>query len=144
MLDAQRNRGAIYREEILFARKLLWCHMIGGAAILALLLFHELFAWFGGALVWYAATVFTMLGFMNEQRCCRWLLGGLFAVLASSGIYFTTTVFPGLEPVKAPLIPHSFLPVWVGMANLAYAGGTVMMLFSNRIRKAGSVGFSLW
>ena len=144
MLDVQRNRGNPLLHEVIFTRKLMWVHMIAGAAVIALLLFHELFGWFGAALAWYLVTLGAMVGFMNEFRWCQWILAALFAAIAATGIYFTNSVFPSLTPPKAPLVPHSLLPIWVGMANLAYGVGCLLMLFSSKVRRAGLVGFTLW
>lgn len=144
MLDVQRYRGKPCLQEIIFTRKVMWAHMITGAVVITLLLFHELFGWFGGALGWYLFTLGAMVGFMNESRWCQWLLAALFATIAGTGIYFTNNVFPGLEPPKAPLVPHTLLPIWVGMTNLTYGVGCLLMLFSSKIRRAGLVGFTLW
>jgi hypothetical protein len=32
----------------------------------------------------------------------------------------------------------------VGLANLVYGSGTLLLLFSEKIRRAGRVGFTLW
>lgn len=144
MLDVQRHRGNPCLQEVIFTRQLMWAHMIAGAAVIALLLFHELFGWFGSALGWYLVTLAAMVGFMNEFQWCRWVMAGLFAFISASGLYFTNSVFPGLVPPKAPLVPHTLLPVWVGMANLAYGTGCLLMLFSSKVRRAGVVGFTLW
>ena len=144
MLDVQRNRGAIYQREVNFTRKVIWCHMIAGAALIAMLLLHELFWWFGGAVIWYAISLYTTLGLMNEQRWCQWVLAFLFVSITSAGLFFTTYVFPSLEPIKAPLLPHALVPIWVGLVNLLYAVGGLIMLFSGKVRKATLVGFTLW
>lgn len=122
----------------------MWCHMIMGAIIVAMLLFHELFWWLGGATVWYAASIYIMLGYMNELNWCRLALGGLFALLCVAGLYFINIIFPTLTPIRTPLIPHTFIPIWVGFSNLLYGFAALLMLISDKIRKAGSVGFTLW
>lgn len=144
MLDVQRQRGAIFRDEVNFTRKLMWAHMIAGALVIAMFLFHELFLWFAGSTVWYAASLVAMYGFMSERRGFRWLLALMFLAGACAGLLFINRVFPTIQPPRGPLIPHAMLPVWVGAANLAYCCGTLLLLFSRKIRRAASVGFTLW
>lgn len=144
MLDVQRYRGAKYREEIEFTRKVMWAHLIFGAVVIAMFLFHEIFRWFAGAMVWYALTLVCMYGFMSEWKWCRWLLAAAFAGGTGAGIYFLNHVFPELNPPRGPLIPHSVIPLWIGLVNLVYFVGALLILFSQRIRKAGEAGFMLW
>lgn len=144
MLDVQRYRGAVYRDEVNFARKVMWGHMILGAVVITLFLFHEVFTWFAGAMGWYALSLVAMYGFMSEKPACRMLLAVVFLAGAMAGLYFINRVFPGLQPLRGPLIPLSFIPIWVGAANLCYGAGTLLLLFSGKIRRAGSVGFTLW
>lgn len=144
MLDVQRYRGAVYRDEVNFARKVMWAHMIVGAVVITLFLFHEVFSWFAGAMGWYALSLVAMYGFMSEKPACRLLLAVVFLGGAGAGLYFINQVFPGLQPQRGPLIPLSFIPIWVGAANLCYGAGTLMVLFNQKIRRAGSVGFTLW
>ena len=144
MLDVQRNRGAKHREEIDFTRKLMWSHMIFGAVVITLFLFHEVFRWFAGAIVWYAASLAVMYGFMNERAYCRWLLALLFFIASGAGLYFINSVFPNTIEPRAALVPHALIPLWVGFANLAYVIGAFFLLFNTRIRRAGQVGFTLW
>jgi hypothetical protein len=144
MLDVQRYRGATHREEINFARKFMWAHMIFGAVVIAMFLFHEIFWWFAGAIFWYSLSLAVMYGFMNEQKYCRWLLAFVFLGGAGAGVFFTNHVFPGIQPPRGPLIPHAVVPIWVGLANLTYLIGALFLLFNARIRRAGQVGFTLW
>lgn len=144
MLDVQRYRGAVYRDEIQFTRKVMWTHLIVGAVVMTLFLFHELFRWFAGSIVWYVATLALMYGLMNERRCCRWLLGLLFLAVAVIGVYFINKVFPETVPPRVPLVPHGFIPIWVGAVNLTYVCGGLLLLFSGKVRRAVSVGFTLW
>jgi hypothetical protein len=144
MLDVQRYRGAVYRDEIHFTRKVMWAHMILGALVTTMFLFHEIFAWFAGSMVWYAVSLVAMYGFMSEKRHCRLLLALLFLGGAIAGLFFINRVFPGVEAPRGPLVPHGFIPIWVGTANLCYVSGSLLLLFSGKIRRAGSVGFTLW
>jgi len=144
MLDVQRQRGAKHREEIDFARKLMWTHMIFGAVVILLFLFHELFRWFAGALVWYAVTLALVYGFMSQRAYCRWLLALVFFVGTLAAMYFVNRVFPVSTPPRVPLVPHAFIPLWMGLASLTYGIGGMLMLFNARIRRAGQTGFLLW
>jgi hypothetical protein len=144
MLDVQRQRGAKHREEIDFTRKLMWTHMIFGAVVIVLFLFHELFRWFAGALVWYAVSLALVYGFMSQRAYCRWLLALVFFVGTLAGLYFINRVFPGITPPRFQMVPHAFVPLWLGLANLTYGIGGMLMLFNARIRLAGQTGFLLW
>ena len=144
MLDVQRNRGAKHLKEINFTRKIMWSHMIVGAVVITLFLFHEVFNWFAGSIVWYALSLAAMYGFMSERSCCRWLLALVFLGGAAAGLFFISQVFPvTLEP-RVQFLPRSFMPFWVGLANLVYGVGTMVLLFDSRIRRAGEAGFTLW
>jgi len=144
MLDVQHRRGAKCREEIDFTRKVMWAHLIFGAVVITLFLFHEVFRWFAGSLVWYGLSLVVMYGFMNGQRCCRWLLALVFLAGAGAGLYFLSRVLPDTTEPRAALVPHSVIPLWVGLANLTYSLGAMFVLFSPRIRRAGETGFMLW
>lgn len=144
MLDVQRNRGAKHREEINFTRKFMWTHMIFGAVVMTLFLFHEVFSWFAGSLVWYGLSLVVMYGFMNGQPGCRWLLALVFLSASAAGLYFLSRVLPDTTEPRAALVPHAVIPLWMGMANLTYIVGALFVLFSARIRRAGEVGFVLW
>ncbi len=144
MLDVQHRRGAKCREEIDFTRKLMWTHMIFGAVVMTLFLFHEVFSWFAGSLVWYALSLVVMYGFMNGRQSCRWLLALVFLSASAAGLYFLSRVLPNTAEPRAALVPHAVIPLWVGMANLTYVVGALFVLFSARIRRAGEAGFMLW
>ncbi|MFM7605892.1 MAG: hypothetical protein ACKO8Z_11950, partial [Prosthecobacter sp.] len=131
-------------DEVAFTRKILWAHMTTGFAVIALLLFHELFGWFGAALGWYLFTLMAMMGFMNGLRWSQWLMAAMFAVITAAGIYFISRIFPGLEPSPTPIVPHSLLPIWLGFSNLIYGTICLLMLVSSRVWRAGRVCFTLW
>jgi len=143
MLDAQRYRGEAYREEVDFTRRLLWAHLIAGALVVVLFLFHEVFRWFAGAAIWYLVSLALMYVFMSGRRGFRLLLAMWFLVAAAAGLYFINRVFPDLDPARGLLVPHGFIPLWVGFANLTYAAAALLLLFSKRVRRAGSVDFTL-
>ena len=144
MLDVQRNRGLKHREEVNFARKVMWGHMIFGAVVVLLFLFHEFYKWSAGAMAWYAVSLALVYGFISQQAYCRWLLALLFFVGTLSGLYFINCVFPVSTPPRVPLVPHVLIPLWLGLSNLTYVIGGLMMLFNKRIRRAGQTGFLLW
>ncbi|WP_395748243.1 hypothetical protein [Prosthecobacter sp.] len=144
MLDVQRNRGTRNREEIDFTRKIMWTHMILGSVVITLLLFHELFSWFAGALVWYAASLAAMYGFMCQSRCCRWLLALVFLAATAAGVFFLNRIYPAIIPPRTSLLPLSAIPLWMGMTNLTYGIGALIMMFNARVRLAGETGFMLW
>ncbi|OYW77718.1 MAG: hypothetical protein B7Z37_02685 [Verrucomicrobia bacterium 12-59-8] len=143
MLDVQHRRGAKHREEIDFTRKFMWTHMIFGAVVITLFLFHEVFRWFAGSLAWYALSLVVMYGFMNGRKSCRWLLALVFLAGSGAGLYFLSRVLPNTTEPRAALVPHAVIPLWVGFANLSYAIGALFVLFDPRIQRAGETGFML-
>lgn len=145
MLNVQRYRGEAHLEhEIQYTRKWMWLHMVLGGVVTTLFLFHEMFLWFAGAAVWYAVTLVVMYGFMIEHQICRVMLALLYLGAAVTGVFFINRIYPLTEPPRVTLIPHSFLPIWLGLASMAYAVNAFVLLFNSRIRRAGDVGFSLW
>jgi|APTNR8051073442_1049403.scaffolds.fasta_scaffold03743_5 hypothetical protein len=144
MLDVQRYRGAIHLEEIQFTRKWMWLHMILGAVMITMFLFHEIFRWFAGAVVWYAVSLMVMYGFMGGRRIYKWLLALVYLGAAGAGVFFINRVFPGIQPPRGALIPQEVIPIWVGLGSLAYAVSALFVLFSSRMSKAAQVGFTLW
>lgn len=143
MLDAQRYRGEVYREEVEFTRRLMWVNLIVGALVSTLFLFHEIFHWFAGSLTWYSVSLVLMYVFMSARRGCRLLLAVWLLAAAAAGLYFINRVFPILDPARGLLVPHGLIPVWVGCANIVYATVALLLVFSKRVRRAGSVGFTL-
>jgi len=144
MLDAQRYRGAIHLEEIQYTRKWMWLHMILGAVMIAMFLFHEIFRWFAGAVVWYAISLMVMYGFMNGKSLFKWLLALVYLGGAGAGVFFINRVFPAIEAPRGALIPHAVIPIWVGIGSLAYVVSALLLLCSSRVGKAAKTGFTLW
>lgn len=145
MLNVQRYRGEAHLErEIQYTRKWMWLHMILGGVVTTLFLFHEMFNWSVGTAVWYALSLLVMYGFMIEHQVCRVLLAVLYLGAAGAGVFFINRIYPLTEPPRMTLIPHSFLPIWLGLACMAYVTNAFVLLFNSRIRRAGTVGFSLW
>lgn len=122
----------------------MWGHMLFGALVTTMFLFHELFWWFGASMAWYTLSLVVMYGFMSERQGFRLLLALTFLTGAMAGLYFINRVLPGAEAPRRPLLPQTFIPIWIGLANLVYGAGTLLVLFSGKIRRAGSVGFTLW
>ncbi|GEP42642.1 hypothetical protein [Brevifollis gellanilyticus] len=143
MLDAQRYKGNTLRLEVHFTRVVLWTHLALGTLVVLLLLLHEVFGWAAIAAGWYFVTVMLVGGLITGHSACRWALGVCFLLFAVTGVFFLSQVMPGLKPEHPPLLPHSVLRIWLGLANLAYAAGGILMLGSVRIRKAAGIGFKL-
>lgn len=145
MLNVQRYRGEAHLErEIQYTRKWMWLHLVLGGVVTTLFLFHEMFSWSMGAAAWYALSLMVMYGFMIEHQICRVILALLFICGALTGVFFINRVYPLTEPPRLTLLPHSFLPIWLGLACMAYMVTAFVLLFNTRIRRAGEVGFSLW
>jgi len=89
-------------------------------------------------------TLALMHGFMGRRTYCRWLLALVFLAGTAAGLFFINRVFPTSIPPRAPVVPHAVIPLWLGLANLSYGVGALLVLFSARIRRAGEVGFLLW
>ncbi|MES2597336.1 MAG: hypothetical protein V4662_18450 [Verrucomicrobiota bacterium] len=143
MLDAQRYKGNTLRLEVHFTRVILWTHLGFGVLVVLLMLLHEIFGWAAGAGIWYVATVFLVGGLLSGHSACRWILGVSFLAFSVAGVIFLAQVLPGMQPEHTPLLPHGLLRFWLGLANLTYAAGGVLMLRSERIRKAAGLGFKL-
>lgn len=145
MLNVQRHRGVSqFDDEVAYTRKWMWVHMILGAAMVAVFLFHQVLGWFAGAAGWYALSLVVMYGFMIEHQICRLLLALLFLGGAAGGVYFINVVFPTTQAPPMPIIPPAVIPLLVGLACMTYVVTGLVLLFNSRIRKAGQVGFSLW
>lgn len=145
MLEVQRQRHTEARHSSAFARRFVIAHCLLGLAAVALLLFHELFAWSLGTAIWYVVSVGLSLGMAAGLTLCRMLLASAFLAAAAFGIYFAAQVFPNLPvPSRAPTLSRHWLPLWVGLFNVAYGSGGLLCLLHPKIRKAARLGFELW
>lgn len=145
MLEVQRQRHTGARHSSAFARSFAITHCLVGLAAVALLLFHELFVWSLGTAVWYVVSVGLTLGMAAGMSPCRLLLAGSFLAAAACGIYFASQVFPNLPaPSRAPALSRQWMPLWVGLFNVAYVAGGLLCLLHPKIRKAAHLGFELW
>jgi hypothetical protein len=144
MLDVQRNRAAILREEVHFTRRILIAHLLTGLGVLALLAGHGVFFWALGAGLWYMLTIPPLLGMGAGNTYCRHLLGLLFLIFSVTGVMFLTHVVPNLNPNDEGLISTRGLPFWLGSLNLLYAVAGFCLMMHRKVRKAVTIGFSLW
>lgn len=145
MLDLQRQKYSSHQSSgaILFARKVIFAHLVGGVAIIALLLFHEFFraaAWCGA---WYVLTLVVCIAMMHRRPWVRIILAVLFIGAACAGFLGMVWIFPGIKPETPPLLTHQVLPVWAVIASLCYATGAYLMIVSQRIKRASEKGFTL-
>lgn len=145
MLDRQRQRYAPHESSgaILFTRKLLFVHFVSGMVVLALLLFHELFAIACWAAAWFVLTLMVAVGMTKTVPGSRVLMAFLFLAAAGGGFFITIWMMPTLKDAEAPLLPLSYLPFWLVAASLGYAGGAYALFLSNRIKRACRKGFTL-
>jgi hypothetical protein len=142
MLDIQRHSPSSVREEVHFARWVLWAHMgLGGLSIL-LLSFHFLLLPTLSALCWYSATLVLLLSQLRGFGLKRFFLGCLFGVYALAGVVYLMRFQP--QQIGSGLLPAGFLPFWLGFFNLAYLGLAYIMFCSTRIQRASQVQFKLW
>lgn len=144
MLDAQRQRAAILRDEVCFTRRILIAHLILGFLVATLLAAHGVLLWALGTGLWYLLTIIPLQGMMSASACCRHILGTLFLGFSGLGIFFLTQVEPTLVSDRASLIPPEILPFWLGGLNLLYALAGACLIMHRKVKKAVSIGFSLW
>ena len=144
MLDAQRFKATNFREDVRFTRILLWSHIGLGITAILMMLLHEIFGWAAGVAGWYLVTMVLSRGMRSASGPWRQMMGAAFLIFALSGIYFLGQVLPHLKPANAPLVSHAALPFWLGLTNIVYASGGVLILTSLRVKKACSVYFSMW
>jgi hypothetical protein len=71
------------------------------------------------------------------------MMGAAFLIFALCGIYFLGQVLPHLKNESAPLVSRAALPFWLGLTNIVYAAGGVVILTSVKVKKACSVYFSM-
>lgn len=144
MLDIQRHRKDSLRSEVRLARYIVGGHLSLGAAGVLLLLLHEVFAMAAAAGCWYLISLMAVCGVMSGRAVWRHVLGGAFVLFALGGVYFLGQVLPTLKMAAPPLLSLELLPFWLGVFNLAYLVGGLVVLGSSKIRKAATIGFKLW
>ncbi|MBX7211697.1 MAG: hypothetical protein K1X78_25545 [Verrucomicrobiaceae bacterium] len=144
MLEKQRDRKRPVLEYRTFARNIVVVHFAVGLIVSTLLVFHELFFISIGVFLWYLLTIGLVAGMMRRLEWCRPLLGLLFLAFAAMAAIFITRIHPELEPVRPPMLNRGILPLWGAAVTLTYFTGGSLMLVSNRIKRATTLGFPLW
>lgn len=144
MLDVQRNRAAILRNEVYFTRRILIAHLLLGVFMVLLMAGHGVYFWAWGAGLWYLLTILPLKGMMSSNEGCRHILGLLFLLFSIAGVFFLTQVEPSLKDDAPALLPYQLMPFWLGTLNLLYAIAGVCLMMHRKVRKAVAIGFSLW
>ncbi len=144
MLDVQRNRAAILRDEVHFTRRILLAHLLIGISVVALIFGHGLLLWAVAAALWYILTILPLVGMMSANGACRHILGLMFLCFSLCGVFFLTQVAPTLSTEQDPWLTRDILPFWLGMLNLLYAVAGVCLILHQKVRRAVAIGFSLW
>ena len=144
MLDLQRDKYRPMTEKRTFARNFVLVHLVVGAVIPALLLFHELFAISAGVLLWYLLSVVLVAGMMRCLEWCRPVLALMFLLLGVSAAVFITRINPTLTLDHEPMLSRGSLPLWGAVVTVGYLMGGIVALTSNRLKRATTLGFSLW
>ncbi|TDU73195.1 hypothetical protein EI77_01663 [Prosthecobacter fusiformis] len=144
MLDAQRYRAGNLRDEVHFTRRILIGHLLVGVSVAGLMVAHGVYQWGISTVLWYLLTILPMKGMMAADNRCRHLLGGMFLLYGITGGYYLTWVVPTLRDLDQALLPASLLPLWMGTMNLMYAVAGVCLMINRKVRRAVTVGFSLW
>ena len=144
MLDIQRQRVGLLKEDVYFTRRILIAHLSVGVVIVVLLTAHGVMSWAVAASLWFLLTIMPMHGMMRAQACCRHLLGVLFLLFSALGVYFLTQVEPSLNEDQFSLVPAGLLPFWLGTLNILYAVAGACLIGNRKVRRATTIGFSLW
>jgi hypothetical protein len=145
MLDSQRQKYAPIEgsASVLFARRVIFAHLLGGLTVIALLLFHELFWAAMWAIAWFILTLFFCVGMTKKVVASRWLLSLLFLIAAVVGFGAMLWVLPGMKPEREPLLSLRAAPFWMVMASFAYGLSAYVLLVSTRVKTACKRGFTL-
>lgn len=144
MLEKQRDRKRPVLEYRIFARNIVVVHFALGLLMTTLLVFHELFAVAIGVFLWYLLSIGLVAGMMRRMEWCRPVLGLLFLLFSAASAIFITRILPGLETSRPPMLNRSILPLWGAVITMSYFAGAALMLASNRVKRATTLGFPLW
>lgn len=144
MLNVQRQRYSTTREDTALLRCLLIAHLVAGPVVVLLLVMHELLPHAMGVLLWFVTSVGAMLGLMKGHAWCRAGLAAMFVLLAVGGGIFVNTVVPHLKPERPPILPLKMLPLWAVGTVIFYAASGVVIMMSERIKKASFKGFTFF
>jgi len=144
MLDKQRDKYRPLTEKRTFARNFVLAHLAGGVLMPTLLLFHELFAASFGVLLWYLLSIGLVVGMMRRMEWCRPVLALMFLLLGVVAAVFITNILPTLKLDHEPMLSRAGLPLWGAGVTVAYLVAGVMAFASNRLKRATTLGFSLW
>lgn len=144
MLEKQRDRKRPVVEYRNFARNLALVHVALGPVITLLLLLHELFVVAGSVFLWFLLTLGLLAGMMKRLDWCRPLLGLMMVFFAGACAIFITHVHPGIPVPKRPLLDRSILPLWGSLVTVVYFFLGALMLVSNRVKRATTLGYALW
>jgi|GEM_PF-2314790 len=131
-------------EDVCFTRRILMAHLVLGILVVILIAAHDLLFWALGVGSWYLLTILPLHGMMSSNSLSRHLLGFLFLLFSSGGVFFLTQVEPTLLASQSALIHADFMPFWLGALNLLYALAGACLVMHHKVRKAVSIGFSLW
>jgi len=144
MLEKQRDRSKPLLEYRNFARNIVVVHFALGLVMSTLLVFHELFVVAIGVFLWYLLTIGLIAGMMRRLEWCRPVLGLLFLLFSAAAAIFITRINPALETIRPPMLNRSILPLWGSVITMSYFVGGALMLVSNRVKRATTLGFALW
>lgn len=144
MLEKQRDRKRPVLEYRNFARNLMLVHFALGPVMTLLLLLHELFVVAGSVFLWFLLTIGLLAGMMRRIEWCRPMLGAMMVIFAGVSAVYITHVHPALPPLRSPLLDRSVLPLWGSLMTVIYFALGGLMLVSNRVKRATTLGFGLW
>lgn len=146
MLDLQRKRSSAHgKANVHLARIVVILHLIAGALVASIFLFHELFIAAISAALWYLISIGLVVGMCNFLQWCRVVLGLWFILGAGFAFAYLAWLPPAPDMAQPqPALALKLLPFWLSTIALGYCAGGILLLVSKRIERATMMGFSLW
>ena len=143
MLDIQRQRHAPNAGNIQFTRRILWMQIALLMLVSGLLTFHGLFP---HALICLLALMLAALLIVDMQGACDWcrLVLALLSLMAGIACMLLARFPPEAAPGDGGSVTVKLIPIWAGLAGLAFPSLSACLLFSSEVRYTSKRLFTLW